>query len=833
MKTISYVAIIGAISVTTACSSGSSGSDDDASAISISGSTALPEQMSLVTAQEEDDDSSSSSFVANQNAYMAKAIADTSSLPSSSDYVTAKQNVYVWLDAVEPISFIDSLLCFTNQSQPLVMKDQGNYISWNDASRCFEDKGGDGDGGGDGQGSGEQVQQFVTIVGNSSQASASAPLIYRGWVEDYSGQSGENGGPTGIKIRGEVRKTPTEDNPFGEFTLTYGLLPSINASQADNQGFGEVVSTESSNGGASFTLFQEDNFTENSTEIQCNTTASVDYNEATETGLARTGRECSEVGGSALPDYSGTFALAVNSDYVHMAKAASYSAINAGTFDGEMCLARDGFNSVVWNYTLYNKANGSAVAINSGMQLKLDGDGDGSGSDANGFEGWGHIGYWGSWREDGQRFTDGETVQEATYDDTVGDEFTVKVASGRLIKNTVDAIDLADLDGVTFSTWLFEGDTFLLTGATNFNGDADSTDGLEVILEANSTNNGFEVTGIRSFSEGGEQITPVSPAVAVPLNTDVVLNMWSRQLGGNVRYLSGATKIRFFTRSFVDGSETGSGELFAGGASVTLECFDRCLSTNISASLANNADQNAVFKGGSPQNLETYSFSSTDLTLKVGASPVAYASDVTKSDVENSQHWRWGLNSGPMISSTVATAQTIATRANLYAAIEAGDVTEFYVWETGLEPWQQQMVLIDGSNNVVSFDKPISIKYTHVTANDRNGSATQDGKVFLLEYGGKGQLWGLPFEENGNGRWGPVINLKDGTILGASDQYIIKANDVEQRMQTVASSNCSNLPLSAPSQSVPTGITGDVFGIGDMPDLSDEPPTVVDGEVVQ
>ena len=142
------------------------------------------------------------------------------------------------------------------------------------------------------------------------------------------------------------------------------------------------------------------------------------------------------------------------------------------------------------------------------------------------------------------------------------------------------------------------------------------------------------------------------------------------------------------------------------------------------------------------------------------------------------------------------------------------------------------MVLIDSSSDVVSFDKPITIKYTHVTGNDRNADATHNGKVFLLEYGGRGQLWGLPSEEREN-RWGPVINLKDGTILGASNQYIIKANDVEQRMETVNNSNCASLPLTAPSQAIPTGITGDVFNIGTMPDISDQPPAVIDGEVVE
>jgi hypothetical protein len=78
-----------------------------------------------------------------------------------------------------------------------------------------------------------------------------------------------------------------------------------------------------------------------------------------------------------------------------------------------------------------------------------------------------------------------------------------------------------------------------------------------------------------------------------------------------------------------------------------------------------------------------------------------------------------------------------------------------------------------------------------------------------------------------------VINLKDGTMLGSSDQYIIKANDVEQRMQVVDDSNCSDLPLTAPSQGVPTGIAGAVFDIEDMPDIADQAPSVIDGEITE
>lgn len=816
MKTFSYVAVMGAIAITAACSdSGSSSSSG--SSVSITGSTALPEQMSLVTAQDESEARS-----------LSRAVFDTSSLPSDSDYATAKQNIYVWLDAVEPISFIDSLLCFTNQSQPLAMAGQGNYNSWNDASRCFDDKGGEG--GDDGQGSGEQVQQFVTIVGNSSQASASDPLIYRGWVEDYAGQSGEGEGPTAIKIRGEVRKTPTDANPFGDFTLTYGLLPSITASEAQNEGMGEVISSETSGGGASFTLYQEDKFTDNSVEVECTTTASVDYNESTETGLARTGRECSVVGGAFQADFSAAFALAVNSGFVHMAKASSYANINSATYDNEVCLARDSFNNVVWNYSVYNKTDGSAVDINSGMQLKVDGNGSGDGSDADGFESWGHIGYWGSWREDGQSFSDGETVQQATFDDTVGAEFTVKVAPGRLVKNTINSVSLSTLGGVRFEAWVYEGDTYLFSSKPDLDGDTDTDAFFNVLLEVNSNNNGFDVVATKTWNGESETITELNSAVPLNLNANISIHMWSRQLGGGVNYISGSTAIRLFERSFVNGSETGTGEIFE-SASATLKCFDRCLDVNITAAEVGNSNQDAVYVGGSAQTDQDYTFAKSDLTLKVGADSVVL-SGVTRDNLANSNFWNWGLDSGPMITSTQATAASVSDAQGLYAAIEAGTVTEFYNWETGLEHWQQQTILVNASNQVVAFDPPITIKYTHATENDRNGDASQNGKVFLLEYGGKGQLWGLPFEEN-NGRWGPVINLKDGTILGASDQYIIKANDVEQRMQSVAASNCTSLPLTAPSQSVPTGITGDVFGIGSMPDISDEPPAVIDGEVVE
>ena len=118
MNKLALASAITALAFTTACSTSSDSDDssEDGSSsgtISLSGAVALPEQMTLLSAQD------STTATANS----LRAIHDTSAFAADSDYSTSRQNLYVYLDAMQPISFIDSLLCFVNQSRPLLMKD--------------------------------------------------------------------------------------------------------------------------------------------------------------------------------------------------------------------------------------------------------------------------------------------------------------------------------------------------------------------------------------------------------------------------------------------------------------------------------------------------------------------------------------------------------------------------------------------------------------------------------------------------------------------------------------------------------------------------------------
>lgn len=807
-----------------ACNSSSGGSSNDDGddgdnnvsndTVVLSGSeVAMPEQMQLVSPSE------------GGNA----APADTSSLAANSDYNTARQNTYVELDATRPIGFIDELLCFTNQTQPLQFVGEGAYLAWNNEARCFQDnsEGEEDDGG-------NNSVSFINVVAQVTQANDTAPLDVRAWIPDFAGDSGEDEGPATILMKGTVTQVPSEANPYGVFTLAYGLLPSLTSPESESIGRGQVSGLGATNGTASFTLYQNESWEDNGQTINCEITATVDYNETTETGVARTGNDCTP---ERPWEPNAVYGLAVNEDYIHMAVAESNTELDAGTYSSEVCLARNLYSEVVWQYALFDGTTGAEVEINSGMPVKIDYDDNGS------YEGWGHVGYWGAWREEGE-FEDGETVQEATYDDTVGETYTVRVSPGRLVRMGVESSTLAELAGVQFQSWLGE-DQYSIGDVNN---NSNTGDFYEMLLEVNNTNDGFMVTGYIEWSENDgefqETITNLSTPAALVLPSNETLYMWSNQLGGDARFTEGGDSIRFFTRNYIDGSETGTGELFDGADSVTLECFGRCLDTGITLDdVSDTAMESDVFVGDSYSQAQAYSFALADLTLKLSGTNVGFASSVTEDNLQNAQYWQWGLHSGPMITSTAAASASITEEYQIYGAIEDGDITEFYVWETGPFEWMKGLRLVDSNSAIVQFDRPISFKYTHVTSNDRNADDSADGQTFLLEYGGYGNLWGLPWvEDEETGNYFPLIRgIKDGVAMGPSDEYIIKALEIEQKMASAAVgetpdsaaalSFCSDLPLNAPTQAIPTSITEDVFNIGTMPTVADA-PSVIDGELV-
>ena len=133
------------------------------------------------------------------------------------------------------------------------------------------------------------------------------------------------------------------------------------------------------------------------------------------------------------------------------------------------------------------------------------------------------------------------------------------------------------------------------------------------------------------------------------------------------------------------------------------------------------------------------------------------------------------------------------------------------------------------------------VKYAH-SGTKSNSGKSYDGASFYLEYGGLGDLYGIPSfcvnrktgEKSNcdeNSRWvnefvipaaSDAIQVKDG-----STEYVIKPLETEQTMKK-ASSTCTDAGLSLGTVSLPDSSGWKDPELEDEPDV-DGPPSIVDG----
>ena len=101
----------------------------------------------------------------------------------------------------------------------------------------------------------------------------------------------------------------------------------------------------------------------------------------------------------------------------------------------------------------------------------------------------------------------------------------------------------------------------------------------------------------------------------------------------------------------------------------------------------------------------------------------------------------------------------------------------------------------------MTFDDPIRFTASFL---DSNGTTRTDD----LNYEGPGQLWGINWTEGAGGRWNPQYNVADATLLTDTDgsTWRVKGMNSWKTLATVASSNCSTLPVTdaAVAYTIPT-----------------------------
>ena len=171
-------------------------------------------------------------------------------------------------------------------------------------------------------------------------------------------------------------------------------------------------------------------------------------------------------------------------------------------------------------------------------------------------------------------------------------------------------------------------------------------------------------------------------------------------------------------------------------------------------------------------------------------------------------------------------------------------MSTFYIWETGPQSHNKLEVLVASDNSSQKFDPPLMVKYEHSGTTSNTGKS-YDGVNFYLEYGGFGDLHGIPTfcvnmitgeksDCDSNSRWVQEVVVPAGSLAtqvkDGTTEYVIKPLEVEQTMVKASSTSvCENAGLSLGSVTVPDNSNWEDPDIGDRPTITG-PPKILSGE---
>jgi hypothetical protein len=210
--------------------------------------------------------------------------------------------------------------------------------------------------------------------------------------------------------------------------------------------------------------------------------------------------------------------------------------------------------------------------------------------------------------------------------------------------------------------------------------------------------------------------------------------------------------------------------------------------------------------------------------------------------------YRNGIRSGRLFTDMAAT-QCDGDSGN-YCDNKVFNLDTYYVWETGPNNWNQFAAVKNAQGEFVQFDAPQQFSYT-VPQGARYGEFA--GQNIVLEYGGFGNLWGIPGHcvsfltnepvscDTGNARYVPAFAIPGGaTITRNGHTYLVKWLEREIRFARQDAAQCAALSLPANGDITlptaadindPSDSSDSVHYIGTKPDI-DAAPRVIQGDVM-
>jgi hypothetical protein len=729
--------------------------------------------------------------------------------PSDSPYATDPQNSYVEDATSRGIGQVNMISCIMAAMRADALVNESAYTALIDKVKCDPQSRSSTSN----ANSAAQSSSFMTATVASTRTSNDDPMRARIWIDDPEEADAV------IFVNVSASAAPSLANPYGEFRVDYCGNADGDPSCLFN---GYLEGTPS---GISY--YEQEQGSGGGGTKALRMTAS-----STTSGAGNL--LISEGGGN-----DSQFAFAYNADYYRRSDDS-----------GDQCFARDAQDPEtgmsVWRYGLYDSSSGERIERESGFPIDYS---------ADGVTYQGFLGYWGLSLPTAALATleTGSVVEKVDY--STGDEptrtpYSVVKAGGKLMKYTRHTRTLQEIDQIKFTTFVgMEASSFFAGAQPN----------AQYELYWDDATGTFKVTGRMSCGNNGcttqtlDTVQTVAASFWAPRGG---IQGWSQALGGELfvdlhdvgsTVSSASVGVAYRSQDIVYPSELPG----------TLHCLRDCATAaSMAAYFAPGSVTTSPFVTGTANNFQPtlggnvvhYGSDAANAVLLDGAAqPVVLA--VEAEALGQYPMFANGVRSGKLFTN-LATAEC-NLGSGTYCEWRINNLDVYYQWETGVNSYNQFAAVKDGNGEFVTFDPPLQVSF-HVPSGAAYGQyADQD---IVLQYGGYGDLWGIPgvcvshltnqeigCDEDG-ARYVPSFVIPDDSVAGRvtadGETYLVKWLDREIRFATKTITVCDSAGLTVPSSSPlptvldlknPSDPASDVY-VGVRPTVTDA-PRVVHGEV--
>jgi hypothetical protein len=686
---------------------------------------------------------------------------------SNSAYRSDAQQSHVEDATSRGISQVNMITCVMGAMRPDALVNEGNYVALVDSNKCDpEARASSSNAGTDSASTSAPAYMKATV--NSTRTSNDEPMRARTWIDEKQ----EDFAAT-IFVNISASEAPSDSNPYGVFRLDYCGKGSEGPCMMNGylDGSAEGISYFEIEGG--------------------------EHGSTKALRLTHSGAD-SGAGRLSYQQGEGTvnYRFAYNADYFRRSDGAS-----------DQCFSRDASDAdtqmSVWRYGLYDATTGDRVERQSGFPIEF------TAGDGKRYSG--HMGYWGLWLPaDAPALANGATVQRVEYEAghaPVKTDYTLAKADGRLMRYTKRTRTLAQIDKLPFQTWVWQMDGFFEGAQPN----------RQYEMHWNNAAGEFRVTGEVVCDNGPCQSRTYEVEKSVPASYFGAIGGmrgWSQSLGGElyIPIAAGGAPVDAAQLNVVYRQQD---LVYPADMPAALHCLRECPTAETIAAYFSEGSQAAspfvpatYNRWGPADATVDYSTSAADALLKDSAGHAVTSAD--RQAFAAQPRYQHGLRSGRLFSNLDDARCTGDSTRFCEEKIEQIDT--YYQWETGPNQWNQFAALKDGQGAFVNFDAPLQVNYT-VPAGAAYGNYA--GKTLVLQYGGFGELWGIPGEcvsrltnekvscDTPDTRYVPAFVIPFDETLGRvsvdGTNYLVKWLDREIRFARKETSVCQTAGLTLPN----------------------------------